>query len=136
MRAALAKGLLALPLAWMLMGAALVDPPSVEAPVGLTTKDVGTVLRVTLNAREWKIVSDTGAVVVATLYVRTHSLTMRFTQDDHLIKINYVGSENLAYEEKKNGEKEIHNRYVAWTQYFNEALRTNFQMALALKQQL
>jgi hypothetical protein len=75
-----ARRLLLLPVCALLMAAtALVDPRPVQSPTELTVKEVSSVLRRTLVARSWVINEDKGNEVVATLQVRMHGLTVRFT---------------------------------------------------------
>jgi hypothetical protein len=128
------RGLLLVPVALLLMAATpLMDPPPVIAPTGLTAPEVHKVLRRTLLQRGWKIDSEKPAEIVATLIVREHSLTMRFTESPGSIAMQYVSSENLDYAVKKDGSRVIHRKYPGWCNNFARALSQNLDQALVEK---
>ena len=130
----LLRGLLLIPAAVLLMATTpLVDPAPVPIPSGLTEKEVHSTLRRTLIQREWHIDQDRPKEFVATLHVRVHSLTMRFVEDKGSVAMNYVASENLDYEVKKNGTRIIHRKYPEWCANLAGAISRDFDLALVEK---
>jgi hypothetical protein len=106
--------LLLIPVAVMLMGAALlVDPPPISVPAGLTDKDVSKAIRSGLVARGWVVAKDEKNQIDAVLNLRTHEVRVAIPYDSKQVKITYVSSQNLDYSEK-NGERRIHKKYNQW----------------------
>ncbi len=111
----------------------LVDPPPVSTPAGLTAKEVHNVLRRTLVQRGWHLDEEKPNEIVATLRVRAHSLTMRFTENNGAVAMQYVSSENLDYAVKKNGTRVIHRKFPGWCDNFARILSQNLDLALIEK---
>jgi hypothetical protein len=106
--------LLLIPIAFVLMGAAvLVDPPPIAVPAKLTTKDVSKAIRMAIVQRGWVAAKDENGVIDATLLVRTHEVKVAITYDPKLVTIKYVDSKNLDYDEK-GGTRHIHKKYNQW----------------------
>jgi len=134
MSRSLLRGVLLVPVALLLMAATpLVDLPPVSAPTGLSSQEVHKVLRRTLLQRGWMIDSDKPDEIVATLNVRVHSLTMRFTERPGSIAMQYVSSQNLDYAVKKDGTRVIHRKYPGWCDSLARALSQNLDLALVEK---
>jgi hypothetical protein len=91
------------------------------------------VLRRTLVTRNWHVDSEKPNEFVATLQIRVHSLTMRFTESSGSIAMQYVSSTNLDYEVKKDGTRVIHRKYPGWCENFARVLRQNLDLALVEK---
>lgn len=95
------------------------SPPPIEVPKGAMANDVSKAIQAALTGRGWSVdkenVSEIGGAseIVSTLYVRVHTVTIRFEFDDERIQIHYVASTNMRYEEN-NGEKHIHPKYTQW----------------------
>jgi hypothetical protein len=131
---AIAKRLVLLPLFTLLIAAkTLVDPPPVQGPDELSAKEINQVLRTTLVGRGWLIGSKSDQEVVATLHVRTHSLTVRFAQLDRQISMIYVDSVNLDYRVRNDGTRMIHRKYAEWMNNVAIALAQDFQRAVFAK---
>lgn len=123
MRDRLALLLLLLPALVISIGARraepMYSPPPIEVPKGAMANDVSKAIQAALTGRGWSVdkenVSEIGGAseIVSTLYVRVHTVTIRFEFDDERIQIHYVASTNMRYEEN-NGEKHIHPKYTQW----------------------
>jgi hypothetical protein len=106
--------LLLVPLAFMLMGAAvLVDPDPINVPAGLSAKDVSKAIRSGIVQRGWVVAKDENGKIDAVLNVRSHEVRVAIAYDPKQVKITYVSSENLDYSEK-NGVRKIHKKYGQW----------------------
>jgi hypothetical protein len=108
--------LLLIPLAILLMGAAvLVDPAPIPVPAKLSPKDVSKAIRSGIVARGWAVEKDDKGQIDAVLNVRTHQVRVAIQYDTKQVKITYVSSENLDYDEK-GGTRHIHKKYNQWVQ--------------------
>lgn len=108
--------LLLIPLALLLMGAAvLVDPEAVPVPAKLSAKDVSKAIRAGIVGRGWVVSKDDKGQIDAVLNVRKHEVRVAIQYDTKQVKINYVSSQNLDYEEK-GGTRHIHKKYNQWVQ--------------------
>jgi hypothetical protein len=106
--------LLLIPLAFALMGAAvLVDPPPIAVPAKLSAKDVSKVIRSAILQRGWVAAKDENGVIDAILNVRSHEVKVAIQYDPQQIVIKYVDSKNLDYSEK-GGTRHIHKKYNQW----------------------
>jgi hypothetical protein len=106
--------LLLIPLAFVLMGAAvLVDPSPIPVPHGLSMKDVSKAVRAGLIQRGWVVAKDEKGKMDAVLNVRTHEVRIALDYDTKQVKVAYVSSENLDYSEK-GGVRHIHKKYNQW----------------------
>jgi hypothetical protein len=117
--------LLLIPLAFLLMGAAvLVDPEPIPVPAKLAAKDVSKAIRSGIVARGWVIAKDEKGQIDAVLNVRKHEVRVAIQYDTQQVKINYVSSQNLDYEEK-GGTRRIHKKYNQWAQNMATDIRTS-----------
>lgn len=115
--------LLLIPLAILLMGAAvLVDPAPVAVPAKLSMKDVSKAIRTGIVSRGWVISKDEGGKIDAVLNVRTHEVKVAIGYDTSQVKISYVSSQNLDYDEK-GGTRHIHKKYNQWVQNMANDIR-------------
>jgi hypothetical protein len=109
------------------------EPPERAAPPEGAGPGPGKAFKVATLGRGWSIdkenVSESGGVseIVATLYVRVHTVTIRFEFDDERIQIHYVTSTNMGYVEKKNDEKLIHPKYTQWLKNLEFDLKSELQ---------
>jgi hypothetical protein len=121
--------LLLIPVAFVLMGAAvLVDPPPIQVPAGLSTKDVSKAIRSGIVTRGWVVTKDEKGVVDAVLNLRTHEVHVAIAYDPKQIKITYVSSQNLDYDEK-NGVRHIHKKYNQWIDNMVQDIQRQLQVA-------
>ena len=115
--------LLLIPLAFMLMGAAvLVDPAPIPVPTKLSAKDVSKAIRSGIVSRGWVVAKDEKGQIDAVLNVRTHEARVAINYDTKEVKITYVSSQDLDYDEKK-GERHIHKKYNQWVQNMANDIR-------------
>lgn len=127
--------LLLVPLAFMLMGARnipLVDPAPIAVPAGLTLKEVSVAVRTGLSKRNWVVSKDDAGRMEATLNVRRHMLRIALTYDKSNVRMSYLASENLLYEEK-NGVKLIHKKVPQWLSNTSGDIASALQVAAANK---
>lgn len=125
--------LLLVPLAFLLMGARqvpLVDPEPIAVPAGLTAKDVSKAVRLGLAQRGWVVSSEEPGRIGATLSLRSHVARIAVSYDDEAIRVSYVDSTNLMYEEKKGG-RVIHRNYLNWINNVVRDISSQLQIAAA-----
>ncbi len=75
-------------------------------------------IKAALNDRKWQIESeklDQPRNIIASLYVRSHKITIKLAYDKEKLVLSYQDSVNMSYKEK-NGNKYIHNNYHKWTE--------------------
>ena len=134
MSSTLAKRLALLPVLALLIAAApLVDPAPLRAPPELTSKEIDDALRATLVRRGWILGKEEGGALDATLYVRSHSLTVPYELREREIHMNYVDSENFDYRQRRDGKRFIHRKYAQWMRNFTIALAQELQSAAFAK---
>ena len=120
--------LLLIPVAFVLMGAAvLVDPPPINVPAGLSAKDVSKAIRSGIVQRGWVVLKDEKDVIDAQLNVRTHEVRVSIAYDPKQVKITYVSSQNLDYDEKK-GVRHIHKKYNQWIDNMVQDIQRQLQV--------
>ena len=108
--------LLLVPLAILLMGAtALVEPEPIPVPGHLSAKDVSKAIRAGVVERGWVVMKDENGKIDAQLNNRTHVVVLAIAYDPKQVKITYVSSQNLDYDEK-GGVRHIHKKYNQWVQ--------------------
>ena len=66
-----------------------------------------------LIERGWTIQREEDSVIEAKIFVRSHTAEIRIPFDKEYIRIQYVSSTNLLYNEDK-GIKHIHRNYNKW----------------------
>jgi|SRR5689334_12849159 hypothetical protein len=121
--------LLLIPVAVVLMGAAvLVDPPPINVPAGLSVKDVSKAIRAGIVQRGWVVLKDEKGVIDAQLNVRTHEVRVAIPYDTKQVKITYVSSQNLDYDEK-GGTRHIHKKYNQWIDNMVQDIQRQLQVA-------
>ena len=123
--------LILLPFLLLLMGARqapLVDPDPIAVPSGVDQKTVEREIKRALIGRGWTITAEAPGQIDSTLNVRAHSARVRISYDTHRVALNYVSSDNLAYEEKR-GQRMIHKNYASWVNNVLTDASRNLQMA-------
>jgi len=121
--------LLLVPLAVLLLGAIpLEDPPPISVPANLTLKEIDKAIRVGLSRRDWMVTRDEGQRIDATLHNRSHVVKIALSYSKQDVRIMYVDSENMDYEEKK-GVKRIHKAYKKWIQNTSNDITSALQNA-------
>jgi hypothetical protein len=106
----------------------LIDPPAVVIPDNVKSPEVAKIIKKSLVNRGWTIEKETGAQIDAGLYVRHHLLKVAITYSATEVKLTYVSSQNLDYEEK-NGKRYIHRKYAGWTANAMADISRNLQLA-------
>lgn len=123
--------LILLPFLLLLMGARqapLVDPDPIAVPSGVDQKTVEREIKRALIGRGWTITAEAPGQIDSTLNVRAHSARVRISYDTQRVALNYVSSDNLAYEEKR-GQRMIHKNYASWVNNVLTDLSRGLQMA-------
>ncbi len=92
---------------------ALVDPPAISVPPGLTEKIVAKSIRLGVAQRGWIVTRQDPGYMESTLHLRTHVARVGINYDTRSIQIRYLESENLDYAIKK-GVPRIHGNYLKW----------------------
>lgn len=121
--------LLAVPLAFMLMGAAvLVDPAPIPVPAGLAAKEVSKAIRAGIVQRGWEVTKDENGRIDAVLHLRGHMAEIAIDYDTKQVKVSYVASENLDYSDK-GGVRHIHRNYNKWVENVVSDISRQLQVA-------
>lgn len=108
--------LLLLPILLLLAGwreTPLVNPDPIAIPAKASSAEVGKIIKKSLVGRKWIVSEDKPGSIKATLLVRDHKARISVDWNAKDIRISYIDSENLNYEEKK-GQKLIHANYLSW----------------------
>lgn len=108
--------ILLLPILLLLAGwreAPLVNPDPIAIPAKVSSTEVGKIIKKALVGRKWIVSEDKPGAIKATLLVREHKARIAIDWNAKDIRISYIDSENLNYEEK-NGKKLIHQNYNSW----------------------
>jgi hypothetical protein len=121
--------LLFVPLAFLLMGARalIVDPEPIAVPAGISAGDVAKAIKVGIVRRGWVISKDENGQIDAVLNVRTHTARVAIPYDAKEVRIKYVSSEDLDYQEK-NGQRYIHGNYVKWVRNMHADIQRELQL--------
>jgi hypothetical protein len=121
--------LLFVPLAFLLMGARalIVDPEPIAVPAGISAGDVAKAIKVGIVRRGWVISKDENGQIDAVLNVRTHTARVAIPYDAKEVRIKYVSSEDLDYQEK-NGQRYIHGNYVKWVRNMQADIQRELQL--------
>jgi hypothetical protein len=116
--------LLLLPVLAMSMGARRSEPmympPPIQIPEGMKADEVSRAIQAALSGRGWAVdeenvlEGESVNAIVATLYVRVHTVTIRIEFDDERIQIHYVRSTEMGYMERRKKEPLIHPKYTQW----------------------
>jgi hypothetical protein len=121
--------LLFIPVAFLLMGARalIVDPEPIAVPAGISAGDVAKAIKVGIVRRGWVISKDENGQIDAVLNVRTHTARVAIPYDAKEVRIKYVSSEDLDYQEK-NGQRYIHSNYVKWVRNMQADIQRELQL--------
>lgn len=121
---------LLLPLLFLLMGARaapLVNPDPIAVPAGLSADVVQREIKRALISRKWSITGEKPGHIDATLNLRAHVARIAIEHGEGTVRVSYVSSENLNYEEKK-GQRYIHKNYGAWVNNVVSDISANLQL--------
>jgi hypothetical protein len=109
--------LLMLSLAVSLLGARqapLIDPDPIDVPPGMSIARISSVIESAILKRRWWVDKQEAGRMVVVQLVQGHRAKVAISYDTKTVKIQYVSSQNLAYELKPDGSRVIHPRYLAW----------------------
>jgi len=109
----------------------LADPPPIDVPAGLTAVQVGKAVKGGLIGRGWTVTAEQADGIDSTLTGNDYTARIHVAFDTRQIKISYVGSTNLKYEVKKNGQRMIHTNYMGWMRYLSDDIGRNLQLISA-----
>ncbi len=107
---------------------ALVDPPAISVPPGLTEKVVAKSIRLGVAQRGWIVTRQDPGYMESTLHLRTHVARVGINYDTRSIQIRYLASENLDYAIKK-GVPRIHGNYLKWVNNMAHDISLQLQAA-------
>jgi subtilase family serine protease len=96
-------------------------------PAGLSASEVAKAIKVGIMRRGWVVSKDQNGQIDAVLNVRKHSAHVAIPYDDKEVRIKYVSSDNLDYQEK-NGERYIHGNYVKWVRNMQADIQRELQL--------
>jgi hypothetical protein len=123
--------LLLVPALVLLMGSRqvpLMDPAPITVPANVSQDKVTQIIEQALSARNWRIVKHLPGEVDAVYDPRDFSVTIAVHYDPQKIRINYVTSSKLKYEER-NGVRYIHRNYESWTKNLVTDIQNGLMMA-------
>ncbi len=118
------------------------DPPPIKIPEKASLEAVSKVIQGALLGRGWTIDEkkfpddekndgNEGGVIVSTLHIRVHTVTIKLTFDVEKIEIEYIASTQMRYKEKK-GIKYIHPKYTEWIKNLENDIRASLMQLLSL----
>jgi hypothetical protein len=123
------KALFLVPILVLLIAAKpLVDPAPIEVPAGLTEKAVAKSIRRGVATRGWVVTQQEPGFMEATLHLRTHVAKIGIKYDTRSIQINYLESQNLDFEVKKD-VRYIHRNYLKWVDNVVNDIRVQLTVA-------
>lgn len=108
--------------------AELLDPPPIAVPAGLSQAQVASEIRRALQDRGWAVNQERPGEIEATLYLRGHEVRIAITHDARDVRIAYLASANLDYEEAE-GKRWIHSNYTGWIGFLSGDLQNNLRAA-------
>jgi hypothetical protein len=109
----------------------LADPPPIDVPAGLTAVQVSKAVKGALVGRGWAVTSERADGIDSTLTGNDYTANIHVAFDTRQIKITYVGSTNLKYEVKKNGQRMIHTNYMGWMRYLSGDIGRDLELISA-----
>ncbi|OOG53584.1 hypothetical protein [Rhodanobacter sp. C03] len=109
----------------------LADPPPIDVPAGLTAVQVSKAVKGALIGRSWTVAAEQADGIDATLTGNDYTARIHVAFDSKQIKISYVGSTNLKYEVKKDGQRMIHTNYMGWMHYLSGDIGRNLELISA-----
>jgi len=125
--------LLLLPLLLLTMGlrqAPLVNPPPIAVPAGMTDVQVGKAIKAALAGRGWAVIGEQPDAIEASLHLRKHVAQIHIAHDQQSVRITYVSSSELKYEQKR-GKPYIHKNYLGWIQNLVDDIGRDLQLVSA-----
>jgi hypothetical protein len=114
-----------------LMGARqvpLTDPEPVAVPAGLKIEQVAKAVKASLVGRTWAVTQEEPGRIIATLNLREHMAKIEVSYDQQAVRIRYLDSGELMYEEQK-GQRVIHRNYLNWIQNLVNDINRNLSLA-------
>lgn len=123
--------MLLIPVLVLLMGSRqvpLTDPAPIPVPNGVNSAKVEQIIGSALTARNWRIVKHVPGEIDAVYAPRDFSVTIAVHYNAQEIRINYVTSSNLKYEER-NGTRYIHKNYESWIKNLVTDIQNGLMMA-------
>lgn len=115
----------------LLMGARQVpleDPAPIPVPAGVSQPAVAKSIKAALMEYKWAVTKDEPGRIEGTLHIREHTVTLAIPYDAKEVRVQYVTSDNLLYEEKK-GQKLIHRNYRNWLNNVVVGIQRNLMLA-------
>lgn len=107
--------------------APLTDPAPVSIPAGLDQEQVTKDIKRALIGRGWAIEQEQPGDITTVLHLRDHVARVHVTWDAGTIRIAYVDSTNLNYEDRR-GKRFIHPNYLGWVNNIAQDMKTNLQL--------
>lgn len=108
------------------IAAKMVDPVVLAVDAGMSKDQVHKAIKLALAQRDWRLESDKGGLVKASLNVRNrHFVTVQIRYTPKDVEISYVSSEGMDYSQESDGSKEIHRNYNNWTNNLIKSIRVN-----------
>lgn len=110
-------------------------PPSIRIPEKASMEAVSAVIHKALLHRGWTVDakkfpdgkqngSNEIGILVSTLHIRTHTVTIKITVDAEKIKIEYVRSTQMQFREE-SGTRYIHPKYTQWIKNLEKSIRSD-----------
>jgi hypothetical protein len=106
----------------------LTDPAPIPVPSGVDAARVEQIIGAALTARNWRIVKHVEGEIDAVYDPRDFSVTIAVHYSAQQIRINYVTSSKLKYEER-NGVRYIHRNYESWIRNLVTDIQNGLMMA-------
>lgn len=108
--------------------AELVDSPPIAVPAGLSEAQVAGEIKLALRGRGWAVNQERPGEIEATLYLRGHEVRIALRHDAQDVRIAYLASAHLEYEEA-DGRRWIHSNYLGWIGFLSGDIQSNLRIA-------
>lgn len=102
----------------------LVDPASIPVPAGTSDGQVVAALKRALLGRGWGITAERPGEIQSTLFLRGHEARIALRHDAREVRIAYLDSARLDYEEAE-GKRWIHSNYLGWIGFLAGDIKAN-----------
>lgn len=102
----------------------LIDPAPITVPAGVADDAVAGAIKRALLGRGWGITTERPGEIQSTLFLRGHEARIALRHDAREVRIAYLDSAHLDYEEAE-GKRWIHSNYLGWIGFLVNDIKAN-----------
>lgn len=103
----------------------LEEPAPISVPVGKTALQVANAIRRAAAALKFTIDEDAQGRMVARYAPRDHVARVTIAYSTSEVRVTYLDSSNLGFEQNKDGTREIHRNYNKWVNNLAQEINKN-----------